>query len=300
MEQNSHLQAYIDFLSTKIAMARPLKIVCDCSNGPAGLIINALKKQRKEFAETVLINENIHPDFPAHGADPTTASALDDVVKAIKEHNADLGVVYDGDADRAIFVDEKGNRIPSHVIAALMTANIPGTHIADALVYEALIHTDPAIKDRIIASRVGRYYINLSMHQHSAVMGAEFSGHYYFADFWNADSAVLTTIKVMNILSAEKNTVSAILKPYGKQRIDADKIGISVSFDEIKKAVLEYIANKKVTRTSELDGLSVDFGESWINVRPSNTEPIIRITAGASDIAQIHELIAEYKTLLSK
>ncbi len=297
MDNKEHVKAYVDFLMTKLDVNRPLKVVVDCSNGPTGIVMSELIKKFFPDILLVAINDRIDPDFSAHGPDPSHPGAILDVADKVAQTGADLGVVFDGDGDRAVFVNEKGKAIPSQIIAAYLIENTPGIHIADTIIYEALVHADKRLRERIIVSKVGRYFINKEMHAQKGVIGAEFSGHFFFAEFYGADCAILMMIKVLNMLSRSDKPISKQIDKFSRHSVFAEKANISKPFNGYMKAVKVHAMENKPRKVSDSDGLTIDFGDSWINMRPSNTEPVIRITAGASKQKDAESLAEEYKAL---
>lgn len=299
-KSNPHVEAYVDFLVSKTDLKRPLKIVSDSSNGPTSMIMRAFAERMRAASiplDIELMNDEVHPDFPAHGPDPSEPRALAALAGLVREHGADLGVAFDGDGDRAVFVDEKGDPIPSHVIAALLVAETPGTHVADILVYEALTHMDPSLKDRLVPSRVGRYFINQAMHKHQSPIGAELSGHFFFGDFWGADSGILTMVKVLNIITAKGGAASTVMAPYRAHQVLSVKAKLSKPFAEVSGPLKAGIDAKKPVNAYDTDGLSADFGDAWANVRPSNTEPVARVTVGAGTLEKAKALAEELAAL---
>jgi phosphomannomutase len=298
MKRNEHVEAYAHFLADKAKIARPLTVVCDSSNGPTSLVLENLKGKIPSLHITV-INGSIDPDFPAHGPDPSAQGAVEAIARKIIEIKADLGVIFDGDGDRAVFVDETGMPVPSDATALFLIKNTPGTHVADTIIYQMLTHLDPAFREKVMPSKVGRYFINKAMHEHGAVIGAEFSGHFFFKEFFGADSGIFTMIMVLNLLSLYDIPASKTFRQAADHTVVASKVGLSKPFTEFVRDIKAYLATKKPSTVSDTDGLTIDFGESWINMRPSNTEPIVRITAGAKDPIIARSVISEYEKILS-
>jgi phosphomannomutase len=301
MSTNPHIDAYAQFLASKADIKRPLVVVCDASNGPAGMIVRELERKLVEKGFSIkfhLLNDTVDPDFSAHGPDPSNPRAITDIAKKIIETKADLGVIFDGDGDRAVFVDERGLPIPPAVAALYLIEHTPGIHVADTLIYEAIIHTDPALQSRIVRSKVGRYFINKTMREKGGVIGAEFSGHFFFRDFFDADSAIFTMIMMLNMLSLSSAPVSEAFTRYSGHVVMASKANLSRPFKETLANVQEYLSTKAPVRVSDEDGLTIDFGESWINMRASNTEPVARITAGTKDPIIAQALVGDFMKLL--
>ncbi len=263
-------KAYIDFLKTYIHTTRPLRVVFDASNGPAGMLVKDLFKDTS--VEAIVIHDDIDPDFRAHGPNPLLPGASDSCARAIIEHKADMGVMFDADADRAMFLDNKGVMLPACFIAPLLFKGSKPPYVVDELVYQSvsMLHTVPE-KD-LIPSRIGASFLKEAMRKEGATCGAEYSGHYYFKDFFNLDSGIFAAIMVINAYDGFKN--------------DSGHTIVTKEIRTAGKNMAEIYANleKKYTplavRVDKRDGLTFVFDTYWINTRSSNTEPIMRIIAG--------------------
>lgn len=289
-----HVRAYADFLESKTDLRMPLKVVCDFSNGPTSIVARELARRLSSSLHMVPMNDSVHPDFPAHGPDPSVPAAATEIGKKVVETRADLGVIFDGDGDRAVFVDERGVPVPPVAVALFLMKNIPGPHVLDALLYEAATHLDPSLIGSIFASKVGRFFISRTMREKGASIGAEFSGHFFFRDFFGLDSALLTMISVLNLISRTEARASSSFSRYGGHSVVAAKACLSRPFSSVAEDIKLSVSSQG-PRISELDGLTVDFGDRWVNLRPSNTEPVIRITAGAPDPIVAEALGEEFR-----
>jgi phosphomannomutase len=295
---DSHLRAYVDFLEGKTDLRLPMKVVCDFSNGPASIVVRELASRLSSSVSFIMMNSEVLPDFPAHGPDPSSAKAITEVGMKVIEEKADLGVIFDGDGDRAVFIDEHGVPISQSAIALFLMTKTPGTHVVDILLYEAMTHYDPSLAERIRPSKVGRYFISRAMKEHGAALGAELSGHFFFKEFFGLDSAVLNMIFVLNLLSRAKEPASVIFSKYAGHTVIAGKAELSGSFsDAVERARLSVAARNP--RIGDTDGLTIDFGDRWVNLRASNTEPIVRVTAGASDPIIAQTLMEDVKKILA-
>ncbi|HEU0081110.1 MAG TPA: hypothetical protein VFQ72_03770 [Candidatus Paceibacterota bacterium] len=301
-----HVEAYTDFLMSKAAPQRPLKVVADCSNGPASIVAASLARKLAVGSRVgqpvvlVPMNDAIDPDFPAHGPDPSDPRAMTAIGAKVVAERADFGVVFDGDGDRAVFVDENGLPIPSYAVAGFLAEHLPGPHVADTLVYQALAHIDPFFRTALTCSRVGRYYLNKALRENAAAVGAEFSGHYYFRDFFGADSAEYALMAMIDLISRRPEPVSALFSRYACHSV----VSIKAEFDKELGAAIAAVKERlsrleKPVEATYGDGLTLDFGDAWVNLRPSNTEPILRITAGAKDPILAEGLAREYAALLA-
>ncbi|MES2408690.1 MAG: hypothetical protein V4509_00135 [Patescibacteria group bacterium] len=286
---------YIDFLKKKINLNKPLKVVFDVSNGPAGMIIKDL------FAGTnvdaIVINDEIDSDFKAHGPNPLLDGASLQCKKAILENKADLGVMFDADADRAFFLDDKGEMIPACFVVGLLKSEFNPPYILDELVYQSVRLLKLASEAEMVPSRVGAYFIKETLRGQNADFGAEYSGHYYFKEFFNADSGIFAAITFLNSVSKMTKNLSEWQKEFGEHIVTTKEIktegkDMAVIYTEVEKSL-----GKRANRIDRRDGLTFVFNEFWVNIRSSNTEPILRIVAGGtgmeSTTKEIEELIAK-------
>lgn len=298
MKLDPYIEAYAKFLASKSEIGEPLRVVCDYSNGPASLVMKKLARKLSAQLDIVHLNDEIDPEFSAHGPDPSAPEALAEAGKKVVESRADLGVIFDGDGDRAVFLDERGVPVPPAVVALCLMASTDGAHVVDVLLYEALTHLDPSLKGRIFPSKVGRYFISREMKEKGAVLGAELSGHFFFKDFFGLDSAVLNAIYVLNALSRAGEPASRMFSRYGGHTVIAAKARLKDSFESAARGVRSALTPRQ-PKVSETDGLTFDFGDSWVNMRASNTEPVVRITAGAGDPNKAQALANELVSAVS-
>lgn len=277
----SYLKTYSNFLKKHLKITRPLKIVCDASNGVAGMV---LKEVFGNYPKVKMILINGKPDgrFPAHGPNPLAEGALEDCAKRVKKEKADFGAVFDADGDRVFFIDEKGRPIPSFLASALLFQNSSPPHVADEPVYQALKMLKIIPLKKLFPSRIGTFFIKAEMSRVKAGAAGEYSGHFYFKEFFGSDSGVMALIKVMNFLSKENQSLSDYLRQFSNFSILMENKPFTGDFEELKKN-LEKKFSKKALRVEKRDGLTFVFRDSFLNVRPSNTEPLIRLTCGAFD-----------------
>ncbi|HXF44215.1 MAG TPA: hypothetical protein VNK70_02000 [Candidatus Paceibacterota bacterium] len=250
----NYVKLYAGFLQKQAVVKKPLKIVLDCSNGTAGLILKKLRIPNSRFS---IINSKVDGRFPAHGPNPLEAGALDDVKREIKKRKSDFGVVYDADADRAVFVDNLGRPVPVHAILYLLSLKSRPPYVADLYIAKTmkLLKLLP-----VFESRVGTFFVKREMKRRGAKLAAEFSGHYYFGDMKNADSGILATIKVMNALSE---------LPY--------------KLSEFTDLLPKFYFEQWNIRTKKTVAKSRSAGKWFLVVRPSNTEPLVRFFLGSRD-----------------
>ncbi|MDO8510177.1 MAG: hypothetical protein Q7S15_00940 [bacterium] len=292
----NYLETYAYFLRSKIAADRPLRVVFDASNGVTGLVLKDVFN--KGEIEPFIINDEIDPEFSAHGPNPLAQGAALDCQRAVKENSAACGVIFDADGDRAIFVDEKGRVVPSYVIAVLLFKHGKPPFVADELIYQSLKLL--RLAESVIPSPVGAHYVKEAMRTNDASFGAEFSGHFYFEDFFFQDSGIVAAIHVINILSECDVTLSQFWDNLPRFILTYDEVSLtSRTWMEIEPFILDLYA-KKAQDVGKRDGVTLSLHNQWINIRPSNTEPLLRMTAGGESEKDNLVLIQEIKNLVSK
>jgi len=283
---------YLRFLERFVNIEKKLRVVMDCSNGPAGVLVPKLKLPK---GTKFVLNAKLDGTFPAHGPDPLAQASLDAIRKEVLRRKADLGVVFDADGDRAVFVDETGKHVQSAAILILLSLFEQPPFVADVMVHQFAKTMHPNFKHFSLAvSRVGSYFVKQVMRKTRASIGAEYSGHYYFKDFFYADSACIAAIKVMNALSrlpySMRDFVDFLPALYHEQFnvrvLDAGKT----------MAKIRMRFEKQARSVTTLDGLLFEFETSWFLVRPSNTEPLLRFFIGATTNAGKENLVAELRT----
>ena len=270
---------YTEFLKKHIDVKRPLKVVCDTSNGTASIVLQQLVGVPN--LQLIFINNNPDPEFPAHGPNPLIAGATDMLSEKVLENNADFGVAFDADGDRAFFVDDRGKLLPSYIAAAIWFNNSTPPFIADELVYLSLTTSGIFNTQQIIPAKVGAIFVKEEMQKNNAVLGAEFSGHFYFKDFFGLDSGIFSLIYMANILSNQDKTLAQLHTNFSRQIL----INSNIQFqNSTKEKILEAVKKEtsSITKTvSEREGLTLITENGWINVRTSNTEPLVRISIGS-------------------
>lgn len=278
------LGLYIDKLSSFVHNPKSLKIVVDAGNGTAGQEVLALAER---FPQWDLISMYMKPDgrFPHHIANPLIESTTLDLQNRVVKEKADIGIAFDGDADRCGFIDEKGDRIPEDLITALIAesflANNPGAVIIYDLRSSRVVpETISQLGGKPLRSRVGHAFIKELMRKENAVFAGELSGHYYYRDMGFTDNAIFTMIWMLNFLSAKNPPLSTLVKPLRKYR-STGEINLQVRDKEPIFVTLEKVYADATI--DHLDGLTVQYESWWFNLRPSNTEPVIRLNMEAAD-----------------
>lgn len=281
-DYSAHLRGLVD-----LTAIRPLKVVVDAGNGMGGHTVPTV------FAGLPLtlvpMYFELDGTFPNHEANPLDPANIVDLQKRVREEDADLGIAFDGDADRCFVVDERGEPVSPSAITALVAARELARNGGKGTVIHNLI-TSWSVPEVVrenggtpVRTRVGHSFIKAEMATSGAIFGGEHSAHYYFKDFWNADTGMLAALHVLAALGGQEGTLSALVAQYdryaGSGEINStvdDQAGRLVA---IKAA---YEGREGIT-LDELDGLTVTATDWWFNVRPSNTEPLLRLNAEARD-----------------
>jgi phosphomannomutase len=292
----AHVLSFID-----TGKLKPLNIAVDAGNGMAGKIFPELEPHIP-FQVHELYFE-LDGTFPNHIANPLEAKNLVDVQAAIKENDCDAGVAFDGDGDRAVLIDEQGVPVSGTVLTALLADYFlklhPGaTILLNAICGQAAFEAIEKSGGKPIRTRVGHSFIKGDMRKHNAVFGGEHSGHYYFADNYMADSGLIAAIIGLYILSQTDKKLSELVVPLREAYVQIPETNFEVTDKE--KTIEKVSGSFKDAETDQLDGLTVRFPNgSWFNVRPSNTEPLLRLNAEAKTSADLDGLVEQVKKILA-
>lgn len=291
---------YADFLKKFLKVKRPLSVVLDAFNGAGGIVAKEVFVDYPLIQLTCL-NDLPDGNFTAHGPNPLLAGALQELCQKVVQQKADLGVAFDADGDRALFVDNLGRVVPAYVIAYLIFQNRRAPFVVDEPLFKIFQQLKIIDFKNIISSRVGYAFIRAAMRQTNATSTAEYSGHYCFEETFQADSAMFALIQVLNNLSARKQTLAEFydsLPPFAVG-MENFKLKETTNWLAIRKKFINQFGDK-VKEITESDGLTFDFGKSWLNVRLSNNEPLLRFTAGAKTAAGVAELLKECQSFPQK
>lgn len=290
-----HVLSFVDAKKLK-----PLKVVVDAGNGMAGKIFPELEPY-VPFEVTEMYFE-LDGTFPNHIANPLEPKNLVDLQERIKKEGADVGIAFDGDGDRAVLVDEKGEPLTGTVMTSILAEYFLSKHPRSVILHNAICGRAAieAIKNNDgtpIRTRVGHSFIKSDMRQHSAVFAGEHSGHYYFADNFMADSGLIAAVIALNILSESGKKLSELAAPFADAYVQIPETNFEV---EDKQAMLKKISAEFPDGEQDwLDGLTVNFSDMWFNVRPSNTEPLLRLNAEAKTKDELDEIVAKVTRLIS-
>ncbi len=297
------LEEYVDHLLQLVDLSqiRPLKIVVDAGNGMAGHTAPAIFARLN--CELIPMYFELDGTFPNHEANPIDEKNLRDLQRAVLKHGADLGLAFDGDADRCFIVDEKANAINPSDLTALIAERELKKHPGSTVIYNLI--SSRAVLEVIeenggvgLRSRVGHSYIKKMMADSKAIFGGEHSGHFYFDGFWRADSGALAALHAIAALGESKKSMSQILKPYQRYLLSGE-INSKVADTSAAMALVEeeYGAKDGLT-IDHLDGLTVNADTWWFNLRPSNTEPLLRLNVEAKTGARMEKVRDEVLALI--
>ncbi len=257
---------------------RPLKVVVDGGNGMAGPMVGPLL----ERLGLDLVETYWEPDgsFPDHEPNPLLPENRAFIVEQVRATGADLGIAWDGDADRCFFIDDTGEFVDGDFLTALLAESLLGKHPHSTILYDvraswAVPHTVERLGGTAHVNRVGHAFFKTRMREEGSLFGGEVSGHYYFRDFYCADSGTIPALLILEQLSQSEGSLSELLAPFRERYFVSGEINSEVSDQQAKMAeIAERYAD---ARQSHLDGISIDYEDWHFNVRPSNTEPLLRL-----------------------
>ena len=280
------LEAYADHLHKLVSFKgkRRLKIVIDAGNGMAGFTAPAIFERLG--AEIIPLYFELDGNFPNHEANPIDPANLRDLQKAVLAQKADIGLAFDGDADRCFLVDENGEAVDPSLLTSLIAsrelAKHPGATIIHSLISSrTVVEVINELGGVPVRSRVGHSYIKALMAETGAVFGGEHSGHFYFKDFWRADSGALAALHALAALGESDQTISQLLAPF-KRYVSSGEVNSKVADSaRVIRVLREKYAALSEFKIDELDGLTVSTATWWFNVRASNTEPLLRLNVEA-------------------
>jgi phosphomannomutase len=289
------LPGYAQYLKKLVDLSaiRPLTVVVDAGNGMAG---HTVPKVFEGLPLTVIpLYFELDGTFPNHEANPIEPENLRDLQRAVVEQHADIGLAFDGDADRCFVVDERGQVVSPSVLTALIgvreLAREPGATVIHNLITSRAVpeiiaeHGGTAVR-----TRVGHSFIKAEMARTGAVFGGEHSGHFYFRDFWFADTGMLAALHMLAALGGQPRPLSQLMAEYARYHASGEINSQVADQAEATARVKQAFAGRPGVRTDELDGLTVATGDWWFNLRPSNTEPLLRLNVEAGSEAAMAAL----------
>ena len=290
-----HVRGFVD-----LGALRPLKVVADTANGMGGLVVPEVFA-KLPFDLEVMYQE-LDGTFPNHEANPLDERNLVDLQARVLETGADVGLAFDGDADRVFLVDEKAQPVSGSLTTALLARSIlaqnPGSKVIHNLICSKAV-PEVVIESggEPLRSRVGHSFIKEMMAETGAVFGGEHSAHYYFRDNWRADSGLIASVLVLEQLSRHDGPLSELLAPLKRYEASGE---INTRVTDAA-AVIEWVAEHHSDASCDrLDGLTVDHGDWWFNLRPSNTEPLLRLNLEAPTIAEVDQRVSEVQALIAE
>jgi phosphomannomutase len=289
------LPGYAAYLKQLVDLSaiRPLTVVVDAGNGMAGHTVPTVFEGLP--LDVIPLYFELDGTFPNHEANPIDPENLRDLQKAVVEHGADIGLAFDGDADRCFVVDERGEIVSPSVLTALIATRELAGEAGGTIIHNLI--TSRAVPEIVteqggspVRTRVGHSFIKAKMAESKAVFGGEHSGHFYFRDFWFADSGLIAALHTLAALGTTDRPLSELLGRYSRYRASGE-INSEVADQAATTAKIRAIyAERAGVTLDELDGLTVSGDSWWFNVRPSNTEPLLRLNVEASDEAAMSAL----------
>jgi phosphomannomutase len=258
---------------------RPLKVVLDGGNGMAGPMIGPIL-ERLDGLELIPTYWEPDGEFPDHEPNPLLPENRRFVIEKVLAEGADLGIAWDGDADRCFFIDGNGDFVDGDFLTALLSRAVLESHPGAEILYD--VRASRAVPDTVLeaggtplVNRVGHAFFKTRMRERGSAFGGEVSGHYYFADFYNADSGTLPALLILELLGKTRRTLAELLEPYRSHYFISGEINSEVADQQAKMDELR--AHYSDAQIGDLDGISIDYEDWHFNVRPSNTEPLLRL-----------------------
>ncbi|MGY2076821.1 phosphomannomutase/phosphoglucomutase [Blastococcus sp. SYSU DS0828] len=285
----AHLRSLVD-----LATIRPLRVVVDAGNGMGGHTVPVVLAGLP--LEIVPLYFELDGSFPNHEANPLDPANLVDLQRAVVEHGADIGLAFDGDADRVFVIDERGEPVSPSAITALVAVRELAKGRGTTIIHNLI--TSRAVPEIVrehggqpVRTRVGHSFIKAEMARTDAVFGGEHSAHYYFRDFWRADTGMLAAMHVLAALGEQGRPLSELTAAYARYAASGEINSTVADAGERMAAVREVFEKEEGATVDELDGLTVELSDgAWFNLRASNTEPLLRLNVEAPDEARMSEV----------
>ncbi|WP_419855804.1 phosphomannomutase/phosphoglucomutase [Candidatus Poriferisodalis sp.] len=290
----AHVRSFVD-----VSGLESLRVVADTANGMGGLVVPAVFGPLP--FEWELMYGELDGTFPNHPADPIQPENLVDLSERVRGIGADVGLAFDGDADRVFLVDERGRAVSGSLLTALVAQAMlrrsgPGPILHNLICSRAVPEAIVEAGGRPVRTRVGHSFIKAEMARTGAAFGGEHSGHYYFADNYRADSGLIAALVALEQLSAAQMPLSELLAPLDRYASSGE---INTRVADVDEVLRRVGAHFSLFPQDHLDGLTVDGGDWWFNLRPSNTEPLLRLNLEAPDAPAVAERVSEITTLLA-
>jgi phosphomannomutase len=297
--------AYLQFQRQYLLDLSNLNIAVDCSNGMAGLLIKQLLGNRIHYLNDI-------PDgaFPGHAPNPLISENIVQLQKTVKKYKCDIGVIFDGDADRVMFVDEQGHFISPDLIIALLghyfleEKGMKGNVLQDIRTSKAVGEYIEKMGGVMHTWKVGRAFAALKLREINGIYGGELAGHYYFRDFYYSDSGIMACLIVLGLVDSFKTNgikVSEIIKTIGKYANSGEiNFRIEHKKEAMEKVKEHFISHEEVEAFYDFDGYRMEFRDWWFNIRPSNTEPYLRLLVEASTTRQLKQKVQEINWIMDQ
>ncbi|OQX80866.1 MAG: phosphoglucomutase [Bacteroidetes bacterium 4484_249] len=298
-------QQYLDFQKQYLSDFSNLKVAIDCSNGMAGILIRDLLKN-----DPLYINENPDGTFPNHEPNPLILKNVEQLSNLVKKENCDIGVIFDGDADRVMFTDEKGEFISPDLIIAVLAhyfleeKGLKGNVLQDIRTSKSVPEYIEKFGSKMFTWRVGRAYAALKLREIDGIYGGELAGHYYFKDFYYSDSGITASLLVLRIISKFKKegiSFSGLIKKIKKY---ANSGEINFKIEQKNKAMNAvknfFLQKEKPVAYYDFDGYRIEFENWWFNIRPSNTEPYLRLLVEAANSEILNKKLVLIKSIIQQ
>ncbi|MFI2190790.1 phosphomannomutase/phosphoglucomutase [Streptomyces sioyaensis] len=295
-EYAAHLRGLVD-----LSGIRPLKVVVDAGNGMGGHTVPTVFEGLPLELDALYFE--LDGSFPNHEANPLDPKNIVDLQARVRETGADLGLAFDGDADRCFVVDEHGDPVPPSAITALVAARELAKHPGGTVIHNLITSwsVPEVVKEnggKPVRTRVGHSFIKEEMARTGAIFGGEHSAHYYFRDFWNADTGMLAAMHVLAALGGQQGPLSELVAQYDRYAASGE-INSTVDDQAGRLAALKAAYQDRAgTTLDELDGLTVTADDWWFNVRASNTEPLLRLNVEARDAATVDRVRDEVLAII--
>ena len=302
ISERSLLDGFVDHVLSFVDVdaIRPMRVVADTANGMGGLVVPAVFERLPMIELEVMFGE-LDGTFPNHPADPLQPANQRDLRARVTAGSFDLGLAFDGDADRVFMVDETGNGLSGSTTTAILAAAILRDHPGATVLHNLICSRSvpEAISEHggvPVRTRVGHSYIKQVMAETGAVFGGEHSAHYYFADNFRADSGLIASLVLIGEMSRSEQSLSGLRAPFERYAASGE---INTEVDD-QAAVVELVrSHYAACSQDDLDGLTVDGGDWWFNLRASNTEPLLRLNLEAADRAACDDRVAEVLALIA-
>lgn len=295
---------YVEFMKQYKYDISNLKIVMDCSNGMASILTKEIYGD-----QPVYMYDDLDGTFPHHEANPLEPENVVDLQKRVLAEKADIGVIYDGDADRVMFVDEKGQFIAPDLMIAVLAhyfikeKDVQGKVIQDIRTSKSVTEYIRKLNREVYIWRVGRAYAALKLREIDGAFGGEFAGHYYFRDFYYSDSGMLASLIILHIVSEMKRQGVPVSQLISDIAVYANSGEVNFKIENKKEAMDAlkdfFMEQEKATEFMDFDGYRIEFPDWWFNVRPSNTEPYLRLLMEAKSQQLLDEKMAAAKKVLA-